>query len=185
MGNTKDLDLCIKVDDEKICELNSNITQENIITTVKTMKQQLLDNNLDQEKIFIIYDISIEMLQNILKYSYGNMVDDTKKREADGQFTITYNSTTKEFVICGSNLITKKQSETISQRVDELKGLNEKEMRKLMRSKMKSRRDGHADGAGLGFVTIASKTPHPIKVTFEQTEEKSNDTVKYRLEVKV
>ena len=168
MNNTKELDLCVKMDEEIISELHSKITQENIITTVQTIKQQLLDNNLDKEKVFNIYDISIEMLQNILKYSYGNRIDEDKKREADGQFIVAYDSINDKFTISSSNLITLKQVEIIQQRVDEVAGLNEKELRKLLRTKMKSKRDGHENGAGLGFSTIATKVTEPIKVNFEK-----------------
>ena len=111
MEDIKELDLCIKMDDHIISELHSKITQENIVTTVQNIKQQLLDNNLDKEKIYDIYDISIEMLQNILKYSYGNRVDENKKREADGKFVISYNSRSKEFRICSCNLVSKAQEE--------------------------------------------------------------------------
>ena len=47
---------------------------------------------------------------------------------------------------------------------------------------MKSKRDGHKNGAGLGFATIATKISKPISVEFENILE---DVVKYRLEVVV
>jgi hypothetical protein len=120
------------------------------------------------------------MLQNILKYSYGNKIDEDKKREADGKFILSYDTTTGEIVICSCNLITSPQVEVIKQRVDEVAGLNEKELRKLLRAKMKSKRDGHENGAGLGFATIATRTSKPIKVEFENVLE---DVVKYKLKV--
>jgi UDP-N-acetylglucosamine 2-epimerase len=178
----KELELCIKIDEKTINELSSKITQKNIITTVQSIKQQLLDSGMDKEKIFNIYDVAIEMLQNILKYSYGNKIDENKKREADGKFTLSYDSSTQEVIICSCNLISSSQVETIKQRVDEVKGLNEKELRKLLRTKMKSKRDGHANGAGLGFATIATKTSKPICVEFENILE---GVVKYRLEVAI
>ena len=180
INNEKELELCIKIDDNTISQLSSKITQENIITTVQDIKQQLLDNSIDKEKVFNIYDISIEMLQNILKYSYGNQIDENKKRAADGKFTLAYDSTTNEVTVSSCNLISSTQVETINQRVDEVAELTEKELRKLLRTKMKSKRDGHENGAGLGFATIATKISQPIKVEFEDILE---GVVKYRLEV--
>lgn len=182
MEETKELELCIKIDDNIISELNSKITQENIISTVQDIKQQLLDNNLDKEKIFNIYDISIEMLQNILKYSYGNKTDENKKREADGKFLLSYDSVSHMATLCSCNLITNLQEITIKERIDELLGLNEKELRKLLRIKMKSKRDGHKNGAGLGFATIALKVSEPIKVEFKEV---LKDVVKFKLEVEI
>jgi hypothetical protein len=140
-----------------------------------------LYNGLDKEKIFNIYDISIEMLQNILKYSYGNKVDENKKREADGKFILSYDSSIQKVTICSCNLISSSQVETIKQRVDEIKGLNEKELRKLLRAKMKSKKDGHENGAGLGFATIATKVSKPIRVDFQEILE--DMVMKYKLEV--
>jgi hypothetical protein len=172
--------MCIKVDGEILSSTHSKITQENIISTVQEMKQKLLDSNLDKEKIYNIYDISIEMLQNILKYSYGNKVNEDNTKEADGQFVIAYDSNNDEFNICSCNLITELQVEKIEQRIKELNGLDEKGLRKLLRSKMKSRRDNHKHGAGLGFATIATKISKPLKAEFEKIFE---NVVKYKLTV--
>ena len=180
VNQEKDLELCIKIDEKVISELSSKITQENIINTVQDIKQQLLDNGLDKEKIFNIYDVSIEMLQNILKYSYWNKVDENKKREADGKFILSYDTTTREVILCTCNLVSFSQVEIIKQRIDEVSGLTEKELRKLLRAKMKSKKDGHENGAGLGFTTIATKISEPIRVEFKEILE---DVLKYKLEV--
>ena len=180
MRDTKELDLCIQVDDKIISELQPKITQENIIVTVQDIKQQLLDNNFDKEKLFDVYDASIEILQNILKYSYGNKIGENKKREADGSFKLMYNSKTQKVIIISENLITVVQSKTIRQRADEVLGLDDKELRKLLRAKMKSKKDGHDNGAGLGFATIATKISEPLKVSFEEV---LNNVVKYRLQI--
>jgi len=176
----KELELCIKIDEKVISELSSKITQENIISTAQSIKQQLLDNGLDKEKIFNIYDVAIEMLQNILKYSYGNKIDENKKREADGKFILSYDSSIQKVILCSCNLISSLQVETIKQRINEVSGLNEKELRKLLRTKMKSKRDGHENGAGLGFATIATTILKPIRVEFQEILE---NVVKYKLEV--
>ena len=178
----KNMDISIEIDGDIIAEIHSKITQENIVSIVQTVKQKLLDYNLDKEKIFNIYDISIELLQNILKYSYGNKIDEENKREADGAFIVAYNSKTENFIITSANLISVSQMEVIEQRLKEVEGLDEKGLRKLLRSKMKLRKDGHANGAGLGFATIASKTFMPLEVKFEKVLQ---NVIKYTLTVVV
>ena len=180
VNQEKELELCIKIDEKVISELSSKITQKNIIATVQLIKQQLLDNDMDKEKVFNIYDVAIEMLQNILKYSYGNKIGENKTREADGRFVLSYDSSTQEVTVCSCNLISSSQVDIIKQRADEVEGLNEKELRKLLRIKMKSKRDGHENGAGLGFATIATKISKPINIEFENILE---NVIKYRLEV--
>lgn len=180
MKDTKNLELYMDIDNKLLSELHPKITQKNIILTVQDIKKQLLENNVDKDKVFNIYDVSIEILQNILKYSYGNIADENNKRQADGDFRVSFYSTTSEIMITSSNLITAAQAEVIKERIEEVKGLNEKELRKLIRLKMKTKKDGHENGAGLGFATIASKISKPLSVEFETI---LDDVIKYKLKI--
>ncbi len=125
-----------------------------------------------------IYDISIEILQNMLKYSYGNKVDESKKREADGKFSLIYSTVTGKTTLHACNLVSASQQEVIRQRIDEVDGLDERALKKLIRTKMKTGKDRHMYGAGLGFATIALKTSEPLDVRFEEV---LDNVVKYRL----
>ena len=176
------LDVCIKIDRHIIYEFDAKVTQENIITSAQTIRAQLIDKNIDNQKIDAVYEIAIEILQNVLKYSYGNKIDEDKIREADGKFGITYDSIKNRITLKSCNLINTNKVELIKQRVKEVSGLNAQELRKLFRSKMKTRKDNHDDGAGLGFITIASKASQEIKVDFETI---INGVEKYSLEVVV
>ena len=176
------LDVCIKIDTHIIYEFNAKVTQENIITSANTIKAQLIDENIDNEKVDAVYEITIEILQNILKYSYGNKIDEDNIREADGKFGITYDSTKNMITLKSCNLINTNKVELIKQRIQEVSGLDATELRKLFRNKMKTRKDIHDDGAGLGFITIASKASQEIKVDFESI---TNGVEKYSLEVVV
>jgi len=176
------LNLCIVVDKKIIYECNEKITQENIIKSAKKIKSQLINKKISKEKIDAIYEISIEILQNILKYSYGNKIDADKIREADGKFGVTYDSAKDIITLKSCNLINSDKVELIKQRVQEVSGLNEEELRKLFRQKMKTKKDNHDNGAGLGFITIARKVSEPINVEFEPI---INGVEKYSLEVVV
>ncbi len=179
---SKEVELSISIDDKVICNLTPKITQESIVLSVKDIKQQLQDNGVSSEKVFDVYDTSIEILQNILKYSYGNTITEDKKREADGKFTVSYNSSKQSITINSSNNISSDQVETIKKRIDEVSGLDEKSLKKLLREKMRSKRDGHANGAGLGFATIATKVIQPIEVGFNNI---SDEVVEYTLKIKI
>lgn len=163
-------------------ELKSKISQESIIDSVKTIKNGLEHYKVPQKKIHDIYQISIEILQNILKYSYGSRTLDDKLSEADGIFIVKYNTTNTTILILSSNLIYAEQKETINQRVNEVLKLDQQAIKKLFIEKMKSKKDTHKKGAGLGFITIAQKTTHPIEVQFEYI---SSDIYKYTLQVVV
>jgi len=176
---TKELEICISVDEHNVSVLSPKVTQESIIKTVQNIKQKLLDNNVEKEKVFDVYDISIELLQNILKYSYGNKIDENKKREADGKFVLKYNTKSDEIIICCCNLVTLSQVETIKQREKEVEGLDKKALRKLIRAKMKSKKDGHDHGAGLGFATVASKVSE-MAIEFDKV---LDNVMRYKIEI--
>ena len=181
MQEQKDLKINMEVNGKIIYELSPTITQKSIIDTVQLVKQKLIEYEIDKNKMLDVYDISIEILQNILKYSYGNIIKEDNTRKADGIFNLTYDTNTKEIIINGYNLVVQDQIEILKQRYEEIKHLDKKGLRKLLREKARSRKDGHKDGAGLGLATIASKA-QSISIDFESV---LPNVYKYMLEVKI
>jgi len=163
-------------------ELDSKISQESIILSVKIIKNKLEAYKVEKEKIHNICEISIEMLQNILKYSYGKKKCDDKKNEADGVFIVKYNTEDNIVTIISTNLIDKKQEDIINQRIQEVSKLDEKAMNKIFIGKMRSKKDNHKNGAGLGFITMAQKIINPIETKFEYI---LGDILRYTLKVVV
>ena len=166
MEDPKALKISMKVDGEVVFELSPTVTQKSIIDTINNVKQKLMKYNTDASKIHDVYDISVEMLQNILKYSYGNTVYEDNTRKADGFFKLKYNTQTREIILEGSNLVTQEQMDRLKERESEVMHLDRKELRKLLREKARSRKDGHQHGAGLGLATIAMRA-NRIDMSFE------------------
>lgn len=180
MSNTKNIEISIAVDTKIVTRLNPIITQKNIIETVQNIKEKLLNNNFDKAKVFQVYDLSVEVLQNILKYSSAVRIAEDKTREADGEFILSYDTLTHKINIKSSNLIQKSQVALIKEKINEVQGLDAKDLKKLLREKMRTRRDNHANGAGLGFATIASKATEDLEVKFEELE---NNLFRYSLKI--
>jgi len=177
--DSKEVELSVSVDEYVIATIKK-ITQESIIATAKNIKKTLLEHNIENEKVLSVYEATIEILQNILKYAYGRKIDENKTREADGEFSLTYNRMKNEITLSATNLITTSQQKLIEQRINEIKDLNEKELRKYIREKLRSRRHIHADGSGFGFATIIAKAKNTPDITFEPL---FGNVVKYSLKL--
>lgn len=162
----KDLKLCLKIDETIIYEFSEKINEESIIKSAEHIEQLLIDNNAKPNKIKNVFEIIIEVMQNMLNYSYGNKELENNKKEATGSLILSYQSSEDSYCLQSCNLIEEFQKQTITDKIDSLKNLDDKALRRLSREKMRHRKDNHDKGAGLGFIMMARKTLEPIKFDF-------------------
>ena len=63
------LKICLKIDEETIYDFNETINESSIIASAKAIEQLLIKNNAEPSKIQDMYEVLIEVMQNILNYS--------------------------------------------------------------------------------------------------------------------
>lgn len=176
----KDLTLCLEIDDKVIYEFEDIFNEENMIASAKYIEDLLHKNNAKPGKIQNVFVLLIEMMQNILNYSYGTVVLEDNKKEAFGMLIITYKSNNDTYTLQSCNLITQAQENEIRNKLKALEGLDSDALRKLARDKMRSKEDNHKQGAGLGFILMARKSIEPIEVDFLPWKE---DVLQYKLKL--
>ena len=164
--NIENIKMCLTIDENTIYEFYEKINEESMIKSAKHIEKILHQNNAQPDKIQNVFELMIEVMQNMLNYSYGNVELENNKREANGILILSYNTIDDTYILQSCNLITKSQEETIRAKVDEIKGLNDKELRKLGREKMRSKVHHHEKGAGLGYIMMAKKCTEPISIDF-------------------
>ena len=162
----KDLRLCLEIDDKTIYEFNDKINEKNMIDSAKYIEELLHKNNAKPDKVQNVFELLVEVMQNILNNSYGSSILENNKKEAYGVLTISYRSDTDTYILQSCNLITQEQENAIRKKLKELEGLDSKALRKLTREKMRSKEDNHDKGAGLGFIMMARKCIAPIEIGF-------------------
>ena len=162
----KDLKLCLEIDDKVIYEFDDIVNEENMIKSAKYIEELLHKNNAKPGKIQNVFVLLIEVMQNILNYSYGTVVLKDNKREAFGMLIISYKSQNDTYTLQSCNLIEKTQEDKIRKKLEAVEGLDSTELRELARDKMRSKEDNHQKGAGLGFILMARKCIEPIEVNF-------------------
>jgi len=163
----ENLKLSLSINDKLIYSNQETINESTIISTVKHIRELLLKNEEEQKTIKDIFEIMVEVMQNILNYSYGNVHLENNKKEAKGSIIVLYNTKDDQYTIQSCNLITKDQKEVLHTRLKEVEGLDKSALRKLARVKMRSRHDNHDRGAGLGLIVMAQKVSKPIKMDFK------------------
>jgi|SaaInlStandDraft_1057018.scaffolds.fasta_scaffold27657_3 hypothetical protein len=164
------LSFLVDIDGTHVYEIQESISQDSLTQSAAAIEQSLSKQGTDPVRIQNIYELTVETLQNILSYSYGSRYEGGSQKTAEGSFRVTYESKTDTYHIDSSNLIQAQQEAGILNRVAETRGLDDKELRKRIREKMRSRQDQHKRGAGLGFLTMGRRCSSPIQVDFEDVE---------------
>ncbi|MEA3499228.1 MAG: SiaB family protein kinase [Campylobacterota bacterium] len=172
MCNDNNLNLCLKIDENTIFEFHEKINEQAIIDTAKQIEHLLKQNNAKPAKIQDVFEILVEVMQNMLNYSYGNKLLENNKKEASGIFTLSYETTSDRYTLESCNLIEEYLQEVIERKIDSIKDLDEKALRKLSREKMRSKEDNHDKGAGLGFIMMQRKSTQPIAIEFVPYKDK-------------
>ena len=160
------MDMHLKIDETAIYEFNEKINEESMIKSVKHIEKLLKQNNAKPDKIQNVFELIIEIMQNMLNYSYRNKKLANNKKEADGSFTLSYITSDDTYLLQSCNLIEDFQKRIIQERLKEIKGLDKKDIRKLIREKMKTKEGVHDKGAGLGFMMMAKRSIEPINIEF-------------------
>lgn len=164
------LQACIKIDELTIFELDGKINEHNIVKSAKDIEQLLIEHQAKPEKIQNVFELTIELMQNMLNYSYANIELENNKREAYGCYSVSYHYENDSYTLQSCNLITSAQVSAIKDKLAQLKGLDKKALSKLFREKMRSQESKHDKGAGLGFLMMARKCNSTFKAKFEYAE---------------
>jgi hypothetical protein len=167
MSINEELNLFVEVDKRLIYNFSEKINEQKIVEIATKIEKMLLENGANHTKIKSVYEITVEMLQNILSYSYDSAEIEENRLEANCSFRVAYNSEEDIYCLNSFNLIESSQESLIREKLDALKGLTDKELRQLARQKMRSREDNHNRGAGLGFITIAKKATKELSYEFK------------------
>lgn len=166
MNIKNELKISIEINEKELYSFSEKINEQKIIETATKIEKLLLNNGASNTKIKTVYTLTIEILQNILNYSYDSEEVKDNKMEAYGSFCVSFHSTNDTYYLTSCNLIQKNQEAIISSRIDSLMNLNNQQLRTIGKEKMRSHRDNHEKGAGLGLITIAKKSSKPILYEF-------------------
>ncbi|CAA6815328.1 MAG: Unknown protein [uncultured Sulfurovum sp.] len=162
----KNLKICIKIDDNVIYEFAGDIDKPTMINAANEIEALLLEKSLEKDKVKNVFELFIETAQNIRNYSYQTIETANGSNGTFCNFSLAYCTLSDTYVLESCNLIKERQQKVIEQKIDAIKGLDCKALRKLVRQKSRSAEDRHDKGAGLGYIMMARKSSAPMEVAF-------------------
>jgi len=167
------LNLKVEINDLVIMNFKGLITQSSIVDLAKTVESTLHSFYEEETKIRTIFEIIIEIMQNMLSYSYDSVDLGDNTYQSNGDIRITLNKSTHTYLINSGNLINVTKRESIQNSLDEINTLNFDELKEAYKERRRSRRRNHGRGAGLGFLDIARKSKNKLEYNFLENDENS------------
>jgi len=162
----RNVKICIKIDDNMIYEFSGRVDEQVMINGANHIEKLLIANGANKDKIQNVFELFIETIQNILNYSYNSIKVKDNKKEVFCNFSLFYLTEKDTYILESCNLIKESQKEIIKHKMELIKDLDEKALRKLIRQKSRSKEDNHDKGAGLGYMIMARKSSSPIEILF-------------------
>ena len=168
---------CLNIDGNHIYEFSGKMNEGNMIKSANSIEKLLIQNNASQDKIQNVFELFIETIQNILNYSSNSVKLDNNKKEVSCDCKLSYFTQDNSYILESCNLIHKYQKNLIEEKINAIKGLDKKALRKLIRKNSRSQEEKHANGAGLGYILMTLKSTLPMEISFT---EYNNKTFKYK-----
>ena len=169
--NVKDLELQLHANN--IIFAFSGAISYNVLSAISlSIKGELNNTKGSGKELFNVYYILIELIQNIMNYSYKR---DEESNNGSGTCFVIHDKETSKFKVCAGNVVSQEQAVKIKQKLNKINSFDEKELKTYYKELRRSGKDAHDKGGGLGFVEIARKAKG--KLDFNIT--KINDEISY------
>lgn len=182
MSNKEYLDLQLEVNDMIIMSFKGIITQKSIVELARTVEATLFDFEEEESKIRTIFEVIVEIMQNMLSYSYDSIDLGDNRYQSTGHMKITLNQAKREYSINSANLIDMTKRNVLEALINEANSLDADALKELYKERRKSRRKNHGRGAGLGFLDMARKSKNKLEYDFLPNNEES---LSFELSVKI
>ena len=89
MSDKELLHLELSVDDVLIFEFNGVVTQNTIVAIAKAVESTLLETDEEERRVRTIFELIVEIMQNILSYSADSINIGNNTYESKGAIGIT------------------------------------------------------------------------------------------------
>ena len=163
---SNNLILCLNIDGDNIYQFSGKMNEQNMIDGANAIEKLLIKESVPREKVQNVFELFIETIQNILNYSSNSIELINNKREVNCDLTLSYFTKKNTYTLESCNLIHKNKKITIEERINSIKGLDNKSLRKLIRKNSRLKVKKHDYGAGLGYIIMALKSTLPIEIEF-------------------
>ena len=183
MPNLEFFHLQLTINEVVLFEFNGAVTQKTIVSVAKAIEAILLEAEEDEVKVRTIFELIVEMMQNILSYSADSVDLGNNTFESKGAIMISHKSDENFYNIHSGNFILEVQKASLLENLEEVNTIPIEDLKEVYKQRRRDRKKVHDRGAGLGFLDIARKSKNKIEYRFHEADEE--DRVYFELNVKI
>lgn len=176
---------------DQILELKNNFDENGILLAfsgsisqpvlsgfAKGMEIKLGNLGVEAKTVRNIFEILIEMMQNVLNYSYDSRDTGQNMFESNGIVVVGFVQTNNKYFVMSGNKIVKGREVNLQSKIDYLNTLDAEALKNLYRERRRGRQDVHSRGAGLGLIDLARKSSEKLEYRFTDLD---NETIFFSL----
>jgi hypothetical protein len=132
----------------------SGLLSEDVLSTFSgIVREQMSEMEDDAEITKRVFGIFVEQAQNVIRYSKDRIAE-------GGTGTVAISRAEDGFLIEAINPMDHENAEGLQKNLDELKAMDNKELRKAYKQRLREGPPEGSKGAGLGFIEMARKADH-------------------------
>lgn len=154
-----------------IFDFHGIVTQDTIVSLARALESTLLASGEAEPKVRTIFEILVEVMQNILSYSSDSKELSQSSFESQGSIVITIDDSRKLYKIYAANHIHAGTQDTLLEQLQEANSVPFEAIKEYYKTRRRNRDGVHARGAGLGFLDIIRKSKNPLKYDFKPTSD--------------
>jgi hypothetical protein len=174
--------IAIPKNDNMIFGIEDNINFDIIVQSAQDLEKILSNDGQMTPQQQHAFELSLEMMENMLKHSLNSADIGYGKKETKACFQLIYNPTSKKYILKSCNIVDVSSKYIIEEKVNNYKRLDMQELKKLARDKMKNKDEDEKKDSGLGYILLTRRSSEPISILFTTI---SDHVIKFNLEVKV
>jgi hypothetical protein len=127
------------------------------------LRRKVAADNPDENLRKRVFSVFIEQAQNVMRYSADQLQDPDGVGHRVG--IITFGIQGKFFVLTGNRMLTA-DAERLRARLEEIRDLNQEDLRAYYRRQLNVPQQEGDKGAGLGLIEIARRVSQPFEFDF-------------------
>jgi hypothetical protein len=155
-----------KVPQEKIIlTYNGNITSEIVTNLLNILETKLEQLEVRMKSAKVIYNVLIEVLQNLYHHSSHNIADKTSNKDNKWAVFILYMNN-DYFTLSTGNYVEKKDIGILKNRIEYINSLTKEEIKEYYIKVLNNAQYSEKGGGGLGLIDIAKKTGSKLEYNF-------------------
>jgi len=162
-----------KLDHSDIIYARDDLISQNFVSKIEDIinfELQKYDSKVSENIKLKLFGVVIEQLQNVMSYSNNINKKDKLTYESKAEFILGYSISKNKYFSKTVNQIKSSHKDKIISKLDNLNALKSAEIRKLTRELLRSGKNAHSRGAGIGFLEMAKRSSEKLYYDFKNKD---------------